>query len=414
MKILHVVHQYPPEYVGGTEQYTQNLARHQAKQGERVAVFYPSAEATVLTVGLDEAEIRVYQAPAGSRTRQRVFLDTFGQSTLNQAFAQVLAAEQPDVVHIQHLMGLPAGIVQQLVAANIPYVITLHDYWFPCANAQLLTNDRNSLCAGPDKWWINCGRCALAREEIQANWLAPALSPLMAYRFRLLRPILQGAGRVIAPTPFIAQMYEQTGFGGDNLVVIPHSIEIPDRLPPRPEPHPGRINITFIGSLARQKGVHILIEAFNQLPTTGFELNIYGNPAIFPDYVAQLQANAHHSAIHFGGGLDRPAVWQALMAADVVAVPSLWYEVSPLIVMEAFAAGCPLVVSRPGSLASLVREGVDGLTVPAGDVAAWRDTFLRLGQEADLLATLRGGIRPGITLAQHASQIQASYQLHSN
>lgn len=409
MKILHIVHQYPPEYVGGTEQYTQNLARYQVGQGERVAVFYPSAEVNSLEVRLDEPGVRVYRAPAGTRSRQRVFLDTFNQGVLSQAFAQTVAAEQPDVVHIQQLMGLPAGIISQLRAANIPYVLTLHDYWFPCANAQLLTNDQNSLCAGPDKWWLNCSRCALARAKIQANWLAPALSPLLAYRFRLLRPILQGAGRVIAPTPFIAQMYEQNGFGGENLVVIPHSIEIPETFPPRPENESGQINITFIGSLAWQKGVHILIEAFNQLPPTGFELNIYGNPAIFPDYVAQLQAKAHHSAIHFGGPLDRPGVWRALAAADVVAVPSLWYEVSPLIVMEAFAAGRPLVVSRPGSLASLVREEVDGLTVPAGDVAAWRDTLLRLGQEPGLLAKLRGGIRPGTTLAEHARQIQATY-----
>lgn len=409
MKILHIVHQYPPEYVGGTEQYTQNLARYQVGQGERVAIFYPSASVNGLEIRLDEPGLRVYRAPAGPRSRQRVFLDTFNQPALSQAFAQTLAAEQPDVVHIQHLMGLPAGIISQLWAANIPYVLTLHDYWFPCANAQLLTNDQNSLCAGPDKWWLNCGRCALARANIQANWLAPALSPLLAYRSRLLRPILQGAGRVIAPTSFIAQLYEQNGFGGDNLVVIPHSIEIPERVLSRPEPEPGRINITFIGSLAWQKGVHILIEAFNQLPPDGFALTIYGNPAVFPDYVAQLQAKAHHPAIHFGGPLDRPAVWRALAAADVVAVPSLWYEVSPLIVMEAFAAGRPLVVSRPGSLASLVREGVDGLTVPAGDVAAWRDTLLRLGQEPGLLAKLAAGIRPGISLAEHARQIQATY-----
>ena len=70
-----------------------------------------------------------------------------------------------------------------------------------------------------------------------------------------------------------------------------------------------------------------------------------------------------HGAVPHGG------IARALAAIDVLVVPSIWPEMTGLVVMEAFLAGVPVVASRIGGLPEAVRDDVDGLLFRAGDVA---------------------------------------------
>ena len=109
MRILHLVHQYPPDYRGGTEYYTQTLAAAQAGQGHAVAVFAPTHTGDRgRTIRADENGVAVYRVSVGSRSRSRVFWHTLRQPDLRRAFQEVLAQFAPDLVHVQHLMGLPS------------------------------------------------------------------------------------------------------------------------------------------------------------------------------------------------------------------------------------------------------------------------------------------------------------------
>ena len=410
MKILHIVHQYLPETIGGTELYTQTLARYQAETGHSVAVFYPSqAEGDMWTTTDDN--IRVYGATTGPRSRSRVFLSTFSDRRLHEMFTAVLQKEQPDLIHIQHLMGLPASLID---AIQVPFVITLHDYWYGCGNAQLITNTDNTICQGPDRWLHNCGRCALARAG-QPQWLAPALAPIMAGRNGRLRTILHRASKVIAPSHFVQQIYQKLGLAGDNMVVIPHGIEVPHAhiqtiLAAQPPRQPNSLHIGYIGSLGWQKGIHNLIEAVNQLPHEGVTLTLYGRLDTFPDYVKQLQQQAQHPGIHFAGSVSRADVWAALAEFDVVVLPTLWYEASPLTIQEVFAVNVPLVASRIGAMTEKIRDGIDGRLVPPGDTSALHKILLELLENPTTLAQLRQNIQPVRTMTEQVQEIEALYQ----
>lgn len=132
-----------------------------------------------------------------------------------------MAREQPDVVHLQHLMGIPAAIVDAIRQSGAPYVISLHDYWYGCANGQLLTNDTKRLCDGPDSRFHNCGRCAVARAGFVsvAGLLGPVVAPVLRRRDALLRPIFAGAGRVLAPNEFVRNIHATMGFSTDHVVI---------------------------------------------------------------------------------------------------------------------------------------------------------------------------------------------------
>lgn len=424
-RVLHITHQYLPQYVGGVELYTQTLARYQARgEGRQVAVFYPAPqpeepngqEPGLLDVRQDDDGVRVYGARVGPRSRTRVFLDTFGQRQLLQALKHVLGLYKPQLVHIQHLMGLPVALVDHISRLHLPLVITLHDYWFPCANAQLLTNYDNTICHGPH-YWINCGRCALARAGLgDRPLLAPAMAPLLAYRSRLLQRALARADRIIAPTNFVRDTYARLGMPVGRLVVVPHGIQVPAPVlqraqqsrPPRKEQP---LHIVYVGSLARQKGVHVLVDAVNRLPHDAVRLSIYGDLDKFPRYVEQLRAAVQHPGIHFGGRIERDDFWRLLLEdADVAVLPTLWYEASPLTIQEMFAARVPIIGSQIGALPEKIRDGVDGILFPPGDARALQQTLQHLLDDPTLLSTLSANIRPTRLMEDHVKDVAQVYR----
>jgi glycosyltransferase involved in cell wall biosynthesis len=345
-----------------------------------------------------------------------VFANTFGNGRLSRAFAAVLEAERPDLVHIQHLMGLPVSIIDQIRKRGIPYVMTLHDYWYVCANAQLLTNYDNTLSAGPDPHWYNCARCALARAGLnQIEWLAPAVAPVMARRNYLLHDVFVRANRIIAPADFVRQVYQRLGYLTEQAAVVPFGVELSPadlqaaRTAGAQRPATG-LRIGYVGGIAWQKGLHRLIAAVNQLPHEGITLSIYGNLATFPDYAMELRDLAKHPGIHFAGAVSRQKLWPALGSLDVLVVPSLWYEGSPAIIREAFAAGVPVIASRIGGLPEMVRDGVDGLLFPPGDAAKLHNVLRVLLDDPARLTRMRANVPATLTFSEHVERITAVYQ----
>ena len=414
MRVLHLVHQYLPEHIGGTELYTRWLTEALSQRGHEISIFYRrSAEGKGLESRTDSAPLgyggqQVWPAWSGILDPKRRFLATFGDQALMEAFEQVLVKTRPELVHLQHLMGLPVALVWYLQERGIPFIITLHDYWWVCANAQLFTNYSQKICDGPQAY-LNCARCALARVNYPHLWPAiPGLAGLLARRNQLLWQVMQAAHKLIAPSQFVANWYAAHGVPVEKLRTIFHGLLQPVLLP-RPEKRPDRpIRFAYIGGLSSQKGVHVLVEAFNGL-AQGTELWIAGDETADPGYVARLRQNAS-PGIRFLGRLTREQVWETLTQIDIVVVPSLWYETFSFIISEAFAAKAPVIASKLGPLTERVHHEGDGLLVPPGDVAALRQALCRFLQEPALLPRLQAGIQPVQTMEAHAGEIEAVYE----
>ncbi|MGD2040368.1 MAG: glycosyltransferase, partial [Anaerolineae bacterium] len=101
---------------------------------------------------------------------------------------------------------------------------------------------------------------------------------------------------------------------------------------------------------------------------------------------------------------------EVLADSDVMVVPSLWYENSPVVIQEARAAGLPVVVSGHGALAEKVQHGVNGLHFPPGDATALRRILARLAGDADLLAKLRQNIPAPMDMSEHAQRLEILYR----
>ena len=178
MRLLHIIHQYFPDHVGGTEHYVRSLTQAQQEMGHEVAIFCRQ-DGTGRSLERDRSEETItYRATHGSFTPGRRFRSTLSDQYLADCLTQVIQEIRPDLIHIHHLMGLPLSTLRR-ISPPLPLVVTLHDYWWVCANAQLITNYDGQVCDGP-RWWINCARCALARGGAQSAWpLAPIVAPLV-------------------------------------------------------------------------------------------------------------------------------------------------------------------------------------------------------------------------------------------
>lgn len=407
MRILHVVHQYPPAFVGGTELYTQNIAQAQAALGHDVTVVYRDWDTDQGKVIWNDNGVKVWKIWDGPFSASRRLLATFRAPYIDQAFGEILDAAKPDVLHLQHLMGLPTTIGQHWQPHAPPILATLHDYWWFCANAQLVTNDRQNICGGP-RAYFNCARCALARANLP-TWppLQPPMAGIMAYRAHALRRLVSSVDLWIAPTAFVRDIYLQHGFPVDRVKVIPHGwlskLESGQRLADQKHP---TLRFAYVGGLSWQKGLHVLVDAFNSVQGKA-ELWIVGKA---PDsrYSHQLKRMAGAN-IKFLGELPHEQVANVLNKVDAVVVPSLWYETFSLLVSEAFAAGKPVIASDIGGLGNRVRDGVDGLLVAPGDVRAWQAALQHLVNQPGQLEELRKNVRPPITLAEHITAIELAY-----
>ena len=409
MRILNVVHQSLPSRVGGVEIYTQGLAKALNERGHQAEIFVREDGVGGLRSD-DFGGVRVHRFYAPPRSEARRWLAIFGEAETQAAFNQVLRQFQPDLVHFQHLLGLPANLFEMVVSWCLPAVITLHDYGFICANTKLLTNYSERACDGP-RAWVNCGLCGLARAGV--GWavpLAPVLAPVFAMRDYRLRQVLSRAQALVAPTEFVRDTYLQHGAPSDRMRVIEYGIDFPP-ISPSPLPPEGPLRVAYLGGIARLKGVLVLVKAFNSMPPEA-QLRIAGDLTREPSYVREIQRQTNHPGVRYLGQQGRADSWALLNWADVVAVPSIWYEVSPLVVQEAFAMGRPVVASNIGSLAGRVRDGVDGLLAPAGDCQAWGEVLNGLARDRARLMRFQKAILPVKTIAQHAAELEKLYQHH--
>jgi len=415
VRIALVVHKFPPASVGGTEIYTQNLARELSRRGHHVFVFYRhDGGEGEKAIRWEEREgflaCRVSRAMDGRSVSPLVqFLDTFFNPDIERAFRRFLDEARPDIVHFQHVMSLSYRLIGLAKRRGLPVLLTLHDYWFICSNSQLIWPNAQ-ICRGK-AWGMNCARCALARLGSPIQVIRPAIAPAFQLRDALVRRAALQADRFIAPSRFLIQQYVEAGFPSERFTYLENGIDVERirRYPRIPSPD-RRVRFTYLGSLAWQKGVHILVEAFQGISPEEAVLRIYGDPTVFPDYVAHLRRLADPSNTFFEGPVPNEEVGRVLAETDVIVVPSLWYENSPVVIREAFAAGVPVIAARVGALTEKVSHNVDGLLFTRGDVTALHGAIRSLIDNSERIGHFQGKIPPIWGMAEHVEALQKIYE----
>lgn len=423
LRILHVVHDTLPFSLGGVEVYVDRLTKAQAGQAAEVEVLaavdggLPNTYARGLIEGrvpIHTIASRFGREPSRFSRLARDRSLFYRCPEVDAVVTQVLEERRPNVVHVHHLVHLSGSLIETVKAHDLPVVVTLHDYWTLCISGQLINAAGAHL---PDRCDADCLCYVLGNRYKSAGALRWVLSQavrlaatpfneMLRERRAFLMRQLQLADRILAPSRFLADVFVGAGLSPARLSCSGYGV--PEELiaPVLASGSRSPLRIGFIGRIVPEKGLHVLIDAMNALDDR-FTLSIHGaGPA---DYEAEVRRRATHPSIRFCGAIPSGGLGDVLSALDVLVVPSIWWENAPIVILEAFAHGTPVIASRLGGMAELVSEGRSGLLFPVGDVQALRRALERVASEDGLLPTLREGRPPAKTIRDDARELLELY-----
>jgi glycosyltransferase involved in cell wall biosynthesis len=422
LRIVFVVHTFFPSWTAGTEVYTKSLARKVIDQGhEAFVVCYEPPAANDSFEG-----IRAWDTIWDGLPVHRIsFCLKYGFFQLKDYFhrevedllLRYLSRIRPDVVHVTHAMYLTTASIWATKRLGLPVVSTTTDFWYVCPTYQLVQWDE-SLCRGPQP--LTClacvtdGEAGLPIRRLAAHKrLAPLLSPILTslgwariFRTNWLPGLLWLSERrswmkktlaqvdvLLAPTPNTARLITQNGLKPKEMRTSGFGLEAHLARVAEARPGDSVLRVGFIGTFRRSKGLHVLLAAMGRLPQDKVRLDVYGAIGRLPEYDQMVRGLAQGlENVFFRGTFPNEKLPDVFAGFDVLVIPSLWYENSPLVLLSAFALKTPVVASKVGSLADLVEHGKNGLLFEMGNAEDLANQLRKLAVEPELVNRLRAGI----------------------
>jgi len=191
---------------------------------------------------------------------------------------------------------------------------------------------------------------------------------------------LTGVSRLVAVSESLARHMAQEGFDPARIVVVHNGVPKVEPLPPRTPPR-GTWTLGTVALFRPRKGVEMLLEALAILKRQGLSVQLRAvGPFETPRYAAQLAISAKQFGL--GGLIDwagfRHDVTAELRHMDLLVLPSLFGEGLPMVVLEAMAAGVPVVATDVEGTPEDIRDCVDGVIVRPGDPQALADGIARI------------------------------------
>ncbi len=355
---------YPPQVKGGAELACAHLARWLARHGEVVGVLTLTAP--------DDPESTTEEEPGLTVYRRRIpnvyevfehltaapwkkpfwhALDHF-HPTAAATLRAVIDDFRPDLVNTHNLTGLGYNLWNTLGALRFPVIVTCHDLTLLCLRQSMFKRDANCKT-----------QCAVCRVSA-------------AVRGHYVRKIERLA--FVSPSRALLKSIEPVfPAHAARGIHLPNPLAFPTRSEPKPAG--SVIEILYVGQVSPHKGVPFLLEVLDSLPDKSrFRLTVVGRGASLDPLRAQY---AGRDWVRFAGFVPPDDVDGYMRAADVLVVPSIWYENQPLVVLQARSLGLPIMVSDQGGLPELVEDGSFGRVLGAGDPVAWREALLALTED---------------------------------
>jgi glycosyltransferase involved in cell wall biosynthesis len=435
MKVAHVPFCFHPDPVGGTEVYVESLARAQRQHGVSALVAAPGQQSDHYEH--DGLPVRRFGVQPAVRDLQELY--GHGDAQAASAFGRILDEERPDVVHLHAMTrAVSLRLVREAAARGIGVVFTYHTPTVSCQRGTLMRWGREVCDGRLDR--KTCSACALhglglprgasqalahvppvvgrALGRVGASggvWTALRTTGLIERHHAAVRTLFAEVHQIVVLCDWTRDVLLRNGVPAEKITLSRHGIARAGGAWPegRPEASSRPLRVAFLGRLDPTKGPDTLIRAVQALPGRSVEVDLYGLTEVNGTgrYLAELRRLADGDPrIRLLPALPHAEMVRHLPSYHVVAVPSRLLETGPLVVLEAFAAGVPVIGSRLGGIAELICDGVDGILVEAEPVAAWTEGIQRLDEDHAMLERLRRGVRPPRMMDDVADDMMTIYR----
>ncbi len=289
---------------------------------------------------VDEIELGSNDSVAG---RLRNSVKAIYSREAQKKVGRLLHKLNPDLAHGHNIYHhISPSILSTLSKNGIPTLLTLHDLKLACPAYRMITHDGIcERCKGGGLYNAARNRCMHGSTPLSI-WVT-----VEAYVHRFLQSYEKYVDRFIVPSRFYISKFEEWGWAADRFTYIPNFVN-GDEI--RPEFRPGEVFVYF-GRLSGEKGLETLIKAS---AATDLGVEIIGTgpeEEKLKSIASQLGAR-----VEFPGFLSGEALFDRLRAARAIVLPSEWYENAPISLLEAYAAGKPVIGASIGGIPELITE----------------------------------------------------------
>lgn len=429
MKVLHVTYSFAPDPMGGTEVYVRDLCRRLQSFGAIGVIAAPANRSDVYEID----GLRVHRFEPRQDDLEALYGGDRGAA---DAFDAVLDAERPDLVHQHALTPACSGeLIARSRRRGVPVVFTYHTPAVSCQRGTLIRWG-SEICDGE----LDVRRCAactlngfglnrtvsrmlastpdaigdaIAQAGLAGGgWTALRMPGLMRRRHEEIRQVFALVDRIVVLSEWVDRLLRTNGVPAEKLVRSPHGIE-PAVTGDRAAWDARYIRLAHLGRLDVNKGTRLVITALRMLPDAPITLDVFGVTQSDADQRERdrlREAAGGDGRIRFLPPIDHADVTSRLAAFDAVVVPSQLLETGPLVVLESFTAGVPVIGSALGGIAEKIADGVNGLLVsPHDSLQAWQDVLQRCAGDRALLQRLRTAIVPQRSLEAAAREMHELY-----
>jgi len=374
MKICIIAGLYKRHIIGGGEIYVQKIADGLSKNNE-VVIITTSPDASLKPTVEMDGDIKVYTfrpllsiynvSSVGSlaeilRAIAATVIDIWNPHSY-RIIKDILKKERPDVIHTDNVGYVSTSIFSAIKSVKIPCIHRCHSY-------QLLS-------VWPSLFNYRKGEIIKNFNFFDKRYMD------------VKRHLTKSVNVVTSPSEFTLNLHSKYGFFKDaKRVALPNMVE-PSNID-KSEKNYEIIDILYIGRLVSTKGVQILIDAFKQLKYENIKLHVIGRG---PDKDEFKRIAGSDQRIKFYGFVPNENLVAFYQKANIVVVPSMWYEVFGRIIVESFGCGTPVIGSRIGGIPEIIEEGYNGFLFEVGNVEELKDKLENLIENPSELKRLEEG-----------------------
>lgn len=363
MKILKIIHGYPPEYNAGSEVYTQSVCNELMKNHDVILFSREENEYELdfrFRKTYTDTNIPHYMV---NLPREK---DGYSHDLVNQRFKDIVISEKPDIAHIGHLNHLSTGIVDVLNELNIPILFTLHDFWLMCPRGQFLQRnfDGESLYKLCDKQIDKvCADSCYSMYYSTTNDLydRECWEAWIKKRMQTTREIIAKIDMFHAPSRYLMNRFiNDFKIPEKKILYLDYGFPL-SYLKPVKKDDNSTYTFGYIGTHIPSKGVNLLIDAFSRI-TTNTKLIIFGRQnGQSTNALKKIASNCSNPVEFAGEYINKNLTKTVFNKIDCIVVPSIWGENSPLVIHEAQACKIPVITADYGGMKEYVKHKVNGL-----------------------------------------------------
>jgi len=300
-----------------------------------------------------------------SMNRLRLAARTLWSAETWHRLGEIIDRFRPDIAHVHNTFPLVSPSAYHLLQNRaVPVVQTLHNYRLLCPKATFYRDGHVcENCLGRSFPWPG-----IRYSCYRGNRGASATTASMLFFHRLIGTWNTKIDAYIALTEFARDKFIEGGLPAERIVVKP--VFVPDHGVGAADGGYG----VFIGRLTEEKGVHTLLEAWKVLGTR-VPLKIIGGGPLADEVKARV---ADIPGVTYLGRVSDDILRETFSRASFTVFPSLWYEGMPAVILESYAAGLPVISSRLGSMATMVKERETGQFFEPGNAGALVQAVERL------------------------------------